>query len=65
MNSKKIIEICEQYAEAGFQYIEKQYPFNEIYLDDVLHNTHKTIKLEYQVALLVQQLKKDSSKIIT
>jgi ribonuclease HI len=55
-DSKKIIKICEEYAEAGFQFLIKQYPFNIAFIDNNLDNAENA-DLEFNVSLLIKQLK--------
>ena len=63
MDSKTIIKICEEYAETGFKFLLESHPFNKVFVDNCLYNPEK-IDLEFQVMLLIKELKDEFSKAI-
>ena len=63
MDSKKIIKICDEYAETGIQFLVNQYPFNKVYVDNCLYNPEK-VDLEFNTTLLVKQLKDELASSI-
>ncbi len=62
MDSRRILNICDEYAETGIRWIIEQYPFNIIYKDGNIYNYDK-IDLEQQVMLLIRQQKSEHALI--
>ncbi len=60
-NSKEIIRICDQYAEAGMKKIMSMHPFDKIFTKDYELLNPENYEVELNTAFILQELKKDFS----
>ena len=62
-DSRKIISVCDQYAEAGMREFISQYPFNQLFNEEGELLNPENYELEFNAALIVQKYKNDYSLI--